>query len=122
MNTVQVLDASGCVLVDTVEWAGTIAERMRGLMVRRALGPNRGMALAPCNSIHTCFMRFSLDVIFFDRDLCISRIVVALSPYRAAWGGLSAWGVLELESGWFPLDRIHVGDQLVFKPLEPVTH
>ncbi len=35
-------------------------------------------------------------------------------PFRLAWGGRRAWGVLELAAGWLPGPAAQPGDRLVF--------
>lgn len=42
--------------------------RFIGLMFRRDLPEQQALLLTPCNRIHSCFMRFPLDVIYLDQD------------------------------------------------------
>ena len=82
-----------------VEIADNAFKRFLGLMGRRRLDSGRGLFLAPCNSIHMCFMRFAIDAVYVDEHYRIKKIVRNLRP----WIGLSmcwgAFGVLELPSG-----------------------
>ena len=39
-------------------------KRMTGLLTRSALGEHEALIIPRCNNIHTCFMRFPIDVIF----------------------------------------------------------
>ncbi len=73
--------------------------------------------LAPCRAVHTAGMRFSLDLVFFDGDGRVVRAVRGLRPWRLARGGRAAWGVLELEAGWFPWTRLEQDGRLAFHPL-----
>lgn len=79
--------------------AGTFLTRFAGLMFRKPLPPATGLFLAPCNSVHMCFMRFAIDVVYMDKDYKIVKVVKGLKP----WLGLSmcskAWAVLELTAG-----------------------
>ncbi|HLO94144.1 MAG TPA: DUF192 domain-containing protein, partial [Burkholderiaceae bacterium] len=43
-------------------------QRLGGLLVRPRLGAGEGLLLKPCNSVHTCFMRYAIDVIYLDRE------------------------------------------------------
>ncbi|MFC1461097.1 DUF192 domain-containing protein [Verrucomicrobiota bacterium] len=101
-------------LVDTAEWARKFRQRCQGLIGRRPIGKGRGMLLAPCRAVHTCFMSFDLDLIFFSRDFRVVRMVTNVAPWRVVFGGWQAWGVLEVQSGWFPRGRLRKGEQLVF--------
>ena len=38
-----------------------------GLLGRSELAEGEGLWIQPCNSIHTWFMRFPIDAIFFDK-------------------------------------------------------
>lgn len=80
--------------------ADTFWKRSIGLMGRRNLNPGQGLLLSPCGSIHTCFMRFPIDLIFLDSDRRVVRIVQQVAPWRFVWGGWKAHSVIEVQSGW----------------------
>lgn len=79
--------------------ADSFLTRFAGLMFRKKLPPATGLLLAPCNSVHMCFMQFAIDVVYLDKDYKIIKIVKNLKP----WFGLSmcrkAWAVLEMTAG-----------------------
>ena len=89
--------------------------RMRGLLGRRSLPREEGILLRPASSVHTCFMRFPIDVLFLDRDLSVLRIAPRLDPWRMAlrWRAAS---VLELAAGEAARRGIDVGDRLRWAP------
>lgn len=95
--------------------ADTFVTRLVGLMFRRALPPATGLLLAPCNSVHMCFMRFAIDVIYIDKGYNIIKVVNSLKP----WIGLSmcgkAWAVLEMNAGEAERCGIAVGKRLLLK-------
>lgn len=72
---------------------------MVGLLGRRGLDAGTGLILDPCRMIHTAFMRFSLDIVFIDRQLHVTRIARDVRPFRLAWGGWRAHYTLELAAG-----------------------
>ncbi len=49
------------------EIADTFFKRFFGLMLRKELRKNTGLLLMPCGRIHTCFMRFPIDVLYLDK-------------------------------------------------------
>ena len=78
------------------EVAETFAERARGLIGRRGLGPGEGMLITKCNCIHTFFMRFAIDATFLDKSGKVVKVVKGIRPWRLwVWGGWRAVSVLE---------------------------
>jgi len=110
-----VLMKNDVALVETVEMAVDLKSRLIGLLGRSSLGTHRAMYLAPCNSIHTFLMKFSLDVIFLDRDMNVLKKVENVRPARIVLGGIGAYGVLEMETGWFSVNNLNIGDKLLFR-------
>ena len=82
-----------------VEEADTFLKRFLGLMGRRNLPQGQGLLLSPCSSVHMCFMRFAIDVLYLDDEGRILKIV----PHLCPWIGLSlcpgARAALELAAG-----------------------
>ena len=96
---------ASCTLADTM-WA-----RLRGLMGRRALARGEGLLLQPSGSVHTCFMRFSIDVVFLGRELEVLAVSPAVRPWRVrACRGARA--VLELPAGEADRVGVEAGDRL----------
>jgi uncharacterized membrane protein (UPF0127 family) len=85
-----------------VDTADTFWKRALGLMGKPRLEAGRGLLIPRCRSIHTCFMRFPIDVIFLDEQNRTVKIIRNIKPWRLAWGDRKACSVLEVESGWLP--------------------
>ncbi len=94
---------SGVVLAERVEMANSLHTRVLGLMFRRELAGIDGLLIQPCNSIHTCFMRFSIDVIFLSANGEIIKILRSMKPWRFSWMYLRAVKALELKAGTVPI-------------------
>jgi uncharacterized protein len=94
------------------ETADTAATRTHGLLGRDHLAPGDGLILDPCRLIHTCFMRFAIDVVFFDRRQRVTRVARDVRPFRFAWGGWSARVTLELPAGTLGRIPVAPGAQL----------
>ncbi len=94
-----------------IESAFDRKSRNRGLLGRSSLSPDTALILAPCNSIHTFFMKFAIDVAFVDRDGHILRARHAVRPWRiqAAW---RAFAVVELAAGVLKRSDTRAGDRL----------
>lgn len=93
--------------------AETFLTRLAGLMLKKPLPPATGLLLAPCNSVHMCFMRFAIDVIYLDRDYNIIKVVKNLKP----WIGISmcsyAYAALEMTAGEAERCGCEVGQKLM---------
>ena len=95
-----------------VEIADNFFKRFCGLMLRRRLAQGRGLLLAPCNGVHMFFMRFSIDVIYLDKDYCIKKIVRDLMPWLGVSFCFGAWAALELPSGEADRLKLVVGQKI----------
>ena len=103
---------TGNCIATHVRLANTFLTRFRGLMLRRGLEPGEGLLLRPCQSIHTFWMLFPIDVIFLDRELQIVKLVENLRPFRLTSPQFAAHSVLELRSGTIARFGMKVGDRL----------
>lgn len=103
---------NGAVLARDLEIADTFFRRLRGLMFRRRLGPGHALLLSPCNSIHTCFMRFAIDVLFLDYEHRIVHIAHSVPPFRLVFPVRDAVFVLELAAGTAADTCAAVGDEI----------
>ena len=82
-----------------VEKADTFFKRLIGLIGRKKIDSATGLLIAPCNSIHMLFMRFSIDAIFIDKEFRIKKIVRNLKTWIGFAVCLKAWGVIEMKAG-----------------------
>src|SRR5215813_8806623 len=89
---------SGRCLAEEVALANTFFKRLRGLMFRRRLAEAEALWLLPCNSVHTFWMLFAIDVIFLDRQLRIVKLVENMRPFRLTKPHLAARSVLEISA------------------------
>jgi uncharacterized membrane protein (UPF0127 family) len=111
MEQATVRRKGGVVVCERCAIASTPLARTRGLLGRNELPPGEGILLRPAGSIHTAFMRFPIDAVFFDRELRVIRIARNLLPWRLA-AARGARAVLELPAGEAERRRIEVGDCL----------
>ncbi len=112
MTATHSLRRDGRVTALRVRRACSLRSRLVGLIGRGALEPDQGLWITPCNSVHTCFMTFPIDVVFLDARLRVVRVRPALPPWRAAWGGWKARHALELAAGAARRTEIRVGVRL----------
>jgi len=94
---------SGKTVVARLQVADGFWSRLVGLQFRRALPPHAALLLVPCRSLHTCFVRFPLDVAFLDRHGSVLVIRRNLRPWRVAFAPPDTYAVLEMLAGWTDL-------------------
>ena len=89
---------TGSVVAQHLELAADAKARNRGLLGRSELAVGSAMIIAPCNAVHTFFMRFTIDVVFVDRRGKVLKLCPNLKPWRigAVLGGFAA---VELAAG-----------------------
>jgi uncharacterized protein len=106
----------GTLLADRAALADNPWTRFVGLLGRSGLANGEGLHILPCKSVHCWFMRFTIDVIYVDRNLRVVKTVPALRPYRYSWGGRRAHSVIELPAGCIERSQTVAGDQLSIAP------
>ncbi|MBA2403929.1 MAG: DUF192 domain-containing protein [Bdellovibrionales bacterium] len=94
--------------------AESLIDRLIGLMFREKLVGAEGLLIDPCRSIHTCFMRYSLDIVFLSSENKIIKIIRGIRPWRITWIYFRANKTLELPAGKLPSD-LKEGDILEVK-------
>ena len=98
-------------IVTSLRLADSFWPRLKGLLGTAVLPEGEGLLLCPCNCVHTCGMRYAIDVLFVDSDGRILKLVQALAPWRSAccW---QAAAVLELSAGTAQRQNLQSGQQL----------
>lgn len=99
------------VLGRDVKIVNTFIGRLIGLMFIKEMNGMDGLIIERCNSIHNCFVRFPIDVIFLSNDNRIIKIIRKFRPWRFSWIYFSAKRVLELPGGTIP-EHVTKGDYL----------
>jgi uncharacterized membrane protein (UPF0127 family) len=101
-------------LGNSITVADSPETRRTGLLKRTSLERGEGLWIAPCEAIHTFFMKFPIDVVFLSRD----RRVVKISRNVGKWrirACLRAHSVLELPAGVLDETGTDKGDQLQYE-------
>lgn len=80
--------------------ADTFLKRFMGYMFRKK-PHHEAILIKPCNSIHTFFMKFSIDVLFINDNMEIIKKIERLRPGRIITPVKGASMVLEARSGLF---------------------
>ena len=100
------------VLAEDVFIADTPFKRIKGLLGKKVFLPNQAIILAPCNSVHTFFMRFAIDILFVDKDYRVVKALPELDPNRISRIYWHASRVIELPAGSLNFTNTQAKDQL----------
>ena len=99
-------------------WQATVARRLstrlRGLLGRDAQPAGEALLLTRCAAVHTCFMRFAIDVLYLDARGEVLKCVEGLLPWRfSTCVSMRARHTVELPAGAIARCGIRPGDTVV---------
>jgi hypothetical protein len=115
---VRVLNATrGVELAARCAEARSFFARGRGLMGHPGLASGEGLLINPCSSVHSFFMRFSIDLVFADRAHTVVGLRASMPPNRPFAGAWRARYVVELPAGTIGATGTQVGDTLCVEPV-----
>ena len=104
------------VLGDAVELADTSETRRVGLLKHTRLEPGSGLWIVPCESVHTFFMKFPIDLVYLDKQRKVRKVRHAVPAWRLS-ACLTAHSILELPAGTAEKTGTQAGDELVMEKL-----
>jgi uncharacterized membrane protein (UPF0127 family) len=108
-------DTRETVLADRALLADDSKTRREGLLKRTELPAGEGLLISPCEAIHMFGMKFSIDVVFFDRKKIVRKVVHSIPKNRFTFC-FSATTALELPAGTALATGTVAGDQLTVIP------
>lgn len=106
-----VVKETGLEVASRAREAKSLTERMLGLMFSKSIPNGDALWIKPCNSIHTFFMNYPIDVLFIDKNLRVVKTYENLRPWRITPIHFKSSSVLELSGGILE-GRVRVGEQL----------
>lgn len=92
--------------------ANSYFTRLKGLMFRKQLEEGEGLLLENCSSIHCCFMKFPIDVVYLS-DIMEVLKVETVRPWRIGSIVRGAKHILEVGEG--TASTLKHGDKLIFE-------
>jgi uncharacterized membrane protein (UPF0127 family) len=96
-----------------VKIADTFLKRLLGLMGKKELN-EEGLAIKPCNGIHTCFMRFPIDCLYLDVDEKIIRMET-MKPWKIGKIIKNCKTVIELPEGTIQKFKLNLNEVVQIK-------
>ena len=106
------------VIADRVGVAATRAARAVGLLSRTGLEPGEALWIVPSRGVHTCGMRFAIDVVALDEAGTVIDCVSNLKPWRLRLPRKGTAGVLELPAGTLAASGTAIGHHVLLELAE----
>ncbi len=109
---------TGRVVATRVNVATTRVERAIGLMGRSDLHRGEAMWFSPTRGVHTCWMRFPIDLVGLDAAGMVVDRMAGMKPWRLRLPRQGVVGVLELVEGSLDRSDTQLGHCLRFQTVE----
>lgn len=109
------IEENGQVIADNVRTAGSFMARLKGLLGEADFPSGSGLHIIPCRSVHTFFMRFSIDVIYLDERNRIVGMEADMKPGRIGNVYKRALSVVELPNGTLYRSKPQLGQTVSFQ-------
>ena len=88
-------------------------ERIIGLMFKT--GIDFGLIIPGTSSIHTCFMKEEIDVVFINKEGTTLKILEKVSPWKPWIMKIGASTVIELPAGTLKNWQLSLGERIDIK-------
>ncbi len=105
----------GTVMATRLDVANSGKTRRKGLLGRDHLASGEGLWIIPCESVHTFFMRFPIDLVYLDRGNRVRKVRSGVGAWRIS-GCFAAHSVLELPAGTVRATATKRGDAIEMTP------
>lgn len=109
------LSKNNQLIADKVSIADNFFSRSIGLLNKTHLNNGEALLIKPCNSIHCIGMKFSIDVIFLDKNNKIVCLIKKMKPFSISNIVFSSNKVLELKEGTIEKFDIKLDDVITFQ-------
>ena len=103
---------NGEILAHSVVKKQSLWGRIWGLIGQKPLKTGEGLILAPCAMVHTCWMKYSIDLVFSNGEGEVIGLQENLKPWRISQYFSEARSVLELPAGTLTQSSLTLGDHL----------
>jgi uncharacterized membrane protein (UPF0127 family) len=90
-------------------------QRLFGLLAFKPLKESEGLLIKDCRSIHTMWMKYSIDAVFIDKEGRVTAVYRNLAPFRFSPYIKDACSVLELKAGSLERVSVKIGDIISFE-------
>jgi uncharacterized membrane protein (UPF0127 family) len=106
--------SSDQLVADNIDCAHTFFKRLKGLMFTSDLNSGAGLHIKPCQSIHTFFMKYSIDILYLNEHNVVVALDESMEPGKIGKRCSNAVSVVELPSGTVKKTNTKIGNNLKF--------
>lgn len=92
--------------------ANTFSKRLIGLIGKSDFSETSTLWFDSCDSVHSFFMKFSIGVVFVDRNLKVKKVIHDLHPWRMTLPVFGAQSAFEFSIRNPAYRKLKPGDQL----------
>jgi uncharacterized protein len=111
-----VLARNGNIVAEEVQSAFTFFRRLKGLMFTKSLPSGSCLHIRPCRSVHTFFMKYTIDILYLDAKNNIIGVEANLKPGKLGAIYPNSVSVIELPEGTIQQNGIQIGQAVWFEP------
>jgi hypothetical protein len=98
--------------------ADSFKTRLIGLLDQSCLPEGEALIITRCQSVHMMFMRFSIDVLFVDKNDKIVGLVHGIKPFRLSPLFPRSSYAVEVPTGTIVQTKTSVGDSIELKEIQ----
>jgi uncharacterized membrane protein (UPF0127 family) len=69
-------------IIDHLKIANKFFTRIKGLLGKRSMNKECCLFIPNCNSVHTFFMKFSIDIVMTDSDFRVVCVKECVRPFK----------------------------------------
>lgn len=100
------------ILAENAMLAKRFFDRIKGLLGKKDFKPGEALIIRPCNSIHTFFMHFPIDLLFIDKSSKVIGLQICFRPWGLSPIYWRAKFVIELPTGVISASQTTFGDEI----------
>ncbi|WP_017754549.1 DUF192 domain-containing protein [Calidifontibacillus oryziterrae] len=107
--------SNGVIIAKDVKVAKTFWKRFKGLMFTKDLQKGSALLIEPCQSVHTFFMSYALDILFVNEEGKVVAVEEQMKPGKIGKIVRTAKQVIELPAGTIRATKIEVNQVIKLK-------
>jgi uncharacterized membrane protein (UPF0127 family) len=106
---------NGIIVAEKVMKAHTFFKRLKGLMFTKSLPSGCCIHIQPCRSVHTFFMKYTIDILYLDAQYNIVGVEANLKPGKIGAVYSNSVSVIELPEGTIQQNDLQIGQAVRFE-------
>jgi uncharacterized membrane protein (UPF0127 family) len=107
---------NGNIVAEEVMRAFTFFRRLKGMMFTESFPSGSCLHIQPCRSVHTFFMKYTIDILYLDDQYNIVGVEANLKPGKRGAIFPNSVSVIELPEGTIQQNDLRIGQTVRFEP------